>query len=165
MSRRLILAVATLAVAATLTACQQPTEGAPMTLDEAKSEYLAAQAELRASIPAEVAREDLGTVETAALLPCDADPSLFTWPGAMTVSIAPDTDTDAVLDGIADEWSKKDGWTPQRSATSGGAPTLDLTHADGLALGIAALEGNTVLQISGFSPCFAMEDHDPLEKY
>lgn len=165
MSRRLPLAVAAVALAATLTACQQPTEGTPMTLDEAKSDYLAAQAELRASIPAEVVLEDLGTVETAALLPCDADPELFVWPGAMTVSIAPDTDTDAVLDEIAAEWTAKEGWTQERSATSGGAPTLDLAREDGLSLGVAALEGETVLQISGFSPCFAMVDYDPLEKY
>lgn len=165
MNRRVTLIAAAAVLIATLTACQQPTEGTSMTLDEAKSEYLAAQADLRSSIPADVALEDLGTVETATLLPCDTDPERFIWPGAMTVSIAPDTDTDAVLDGIADEWAAKGGWTPERGATSGGAPTLDLAHENGLSIGIAALEGNTVLQISGFSACFALDEYDPLEKY
>lgn len=162
--RRGIAAAAAGLLLATLAACTPSPGDAPPTLERAKADYLDAQSELRAAIPDDVVIDDLGSPQTASLLPCD-DGKTYTWPGATAVVISPDTDTASLIDDIAAEWADRPGWTQTAGALRGGAASLDLFREDGLTVGIAALEDNTQLMISGFSACFAMSDRDPLQRY
>ncbi|TQK18877.1 hypothetical protein FBY40_1366 [Microbacterium sp. SLBN-154] len=162
--RRGIAATAAGLLLVTLAACTPFPADGPLTLEHAKADYMDAQSQLRAAIPDDVVIEDLDSPQTASLLPCD-DGKTYTWPGASAVVISPDTDTASLIDDIAAEWADRPGWTQRTSALGGGGAALDLFRVDGLTLGIAALEDNTQLMISGFSACFAMSDHDPLQRY
>lgn len=161
MSRRLRAAVLTLVLGFGLSACAAQEDEGTMTLDEAKREYLAVQAELRALIPDDVVVEDLGTKDKASLLPCGLEPTGFSWPGSTAVTVHADTDTVAILDDISAAWQERSDWTVDRE----GPTAMVLERADGLYFSVAALEGNTQLRIAGFSLCFELPDHDPHAKY
>ena len=160
-------AAAAAAVIVALTGCASgPGEGAETvskTLDEAKADLWAVEAELVSYVPDEVITERYPHSETArALFECGD--GRYTWPGAMQVAIDPATDTDAILDQIHDDWAPKPDWTAEWVTTES-SRYLSLKHADGLQFAVSAMKGNTVFDIGGFSSCFELTDYSPLHEY
>ncbi len=168
MSRRLVGIAAALAVASMLSACSVSPEEDPvtLTLDDAKSEVLVATDDILALVPDDVVTERFPRAETSRVLfECD-DPDSYYWPGGAQLKIDPSTDAAALFDAIHAAWAERDGWEiTWKERGEAGVYHLDLYRSDGLHLAVMNLESNTVLDVSGFSPCFVLEDYDPNRAY
>ncbi|WP_375386233.1 hypothetical protein [uncultured Microbacterium sp.] len=168
MTRRWALALV-LALAAPLTACAMIPQEAPvtLTLEDAKADVRAAEDEVIALIPADAVTETLPRTETSrTLFTCDTAGTYY-WPGGAQLKIDPSTDSGAVIGAVNDAWSAKDGWkvTWVEQGEKDGVYHLDMLRDDGLHLAVMNLERNTLLDISSFSPCFALDDYDPNRSY
>lgn len=168
MSPRALAAVAVLAAASVLSACSVSSEEDPvtLTLDAAKSEVLVATDDLLALVPEEIVTERFPRTETSRVLFACDDPDTYYWPGGAQLGIDPSTDAAALFDTIHEAWAERDGWEiTWKERGESGVYHLDLYRSDGLHLAVMNLESNTVLDISGFSPCFVLEDYDPNRAY
>ncbi|KAA9106460.1 hypothetical protein [Microbacterium rhizomatis] len=168
MTRRWAMALVLL-LAAPLSACATTPQEAPvtLTLEDAKADVRAAEDEVIALIPSGVVTETLPRTETSrTLFACDG-PDTYYWPGGAQLQIDPSTDSGAVIGAIGDAWSAKDGWkvTWVERGEKDGVYHLDMLRDDGLHLAVMNLEGNTLLDISSFSPCFGLDDYDPNRSY
>ena len=168
MNLRPLAVVAAVAAASVLSACSVSPEEDPMTLtlDAAKSEVLVATDDILALVPEEIVTERLPRTETSRVLFECEEPDSYFWPGGAQVKIDPSTDAAALFDTIHATWAQRDGWElTWKERGEEGVYHLDLYRTDGLHLAVMNLESNTLLDISGFSPCFVLDDYDPNRAY
>lgn len=162
------LAAGLLILIAPLAACSPTPQEDPvtLTLDEAKAEVRQAEDEILALIPPDIVTETLPRQETSSVLFDCEQPGTYFWPGSAQLRIDPGTDSGAVIEAIYDAWAGKDDWTlTWKKQGEEGVYHLDLLRDDGLHLAVANLESNTLLDVSSFSRCFALEDYDPNKSY
>jgi hypothetical protein len=170
MTRRAGAVVAlVVALGAALCACSVTPQEAPvtLTLEDAKAEVFSAEDEVIAAIPADVVTETLPRTEKSRVLfECEA-PGTYYWPGGAQLRIDASTDSGAVIGAIHDTWAAKSDWTVtwKEQGEKGGVYHVDMVRDDGLHLAVMNLEDNTLIDVSSFSPCFALDDYDPNTSY
>lgn len=137
-----------------------------LTLEQAKAQVWEVESEIVALVPESAITERYPHAETSAVLfECD-DPDTYNWPGGTQLAIDPATDSGAIVQEIHDAWAEDPDWELKWvSDGADGVFHLDMYRTDGLHFAVMNLEGNTVLDISAFSPCFVLTDYDPLQSY
>jgi hypothetical protein len=154
-------------LASPLVACSVPVPSSgDLTLDQAKSEVREAEDDILALVPADVVTATLPRPETSAVLfECTA-PGTYYWPGGAQLRIDASADSGAIIGEIHDAWAGRTDWdVTWKKRGEDGVYHLDLLREDGLHLAVANLESNTILNVSSFSPCFALDDYDPNSSY
>lgn len=141
-------------LAAVVSGCASAEKGTSMNLDEAKARTLAVQQEIVDLVPPSGVLDNYTKATSKVLWECDGG---YYWPGHTTLKLDADVDRAAVVASIASRWQAAEGWTVGEETTDAGNPALDLKNSDGTRVFVVMDEAELTLDLSSYSPCFALE--------
>lgn len=139
--------------------------GAPVSLQEAKSETFAFQDEVIALIPeadrqGSIMRTDPATLQDT----CDGV-NVWRWPGSAGIHVDSSFDSEKFLQQLEAEWQQKPGWSTNREDDQNGIE-LRMTRDDGMWISVFPADDPSTIFIGSNSACFQLgEPADPNKEY
>jgi hypothetical protein len=135
-----------------------PHQDENLTLETAKADAIALGEEIATFFPEEHVTASRTVESSKALLPCGEEGDRYAWPGRTTLGVDGVSDQESALDGIANEWESREGWTVERGTSSKGDANVDLEHLDGTSARVSFMRGGTEVWVSVVSPCFLLPE-------
>ena len=127
-----------------------------LTVEGAKRTAMAMEREIAAMVPADTVTS-IDQHPTGVLLSCEGERTAQ-WAGRTNVVVSSPPDADAIIDAIVAEYDGKDGFIAKRRTEVDGAPGAHIVGEYGAGYLVGPSVDKTAIEISSFSPCFAVPD-------
>ncbi len=162
---KFVASVMIAALAFSATACStEPSTDGELTLEVAKFRTMAFERDLAAFVPDGIQGQRRQNEFSSIIYPCLGQPGMAYWPGALTIALKGDFDSDDILDAMERKWADKEGWTVVRKVNNEKIPYLEMSTAEGYRFTVAFF-GGPQFSINSFSACFTEAGLEDYVKY
>lgn len=160
---RVLMVLAAVGLAITMTSCSSPDEGVPapqtsadiaVVIASVKREARQAEKQLLQKIP-EGSIEELSQYPAGSLITCG--PGQKQWAGSSSFNVAAKTSRDTILDEL-ESAAKQEGFQVDRDVAIDGAPRLKISRGAGASMLIGPLGDGVNMDINSFSRCFTVPE-------
>lgn len=159
MRQRIAAAGLLIVVVVAMAGCAMDDGVSNLTLEQAKAVAQSREAEIVASLPAEVVVSVDQTAQ-GSLLSCRGERN-YRWAGSSFVALADEADPQELMDDLHAVYSARPDWRSSRE-TSFDEPEVILDHVEGDGYLVGVSRDPLEVEIFSFSPCFHLpEDRSP----
>ncbi len=148
-----VAAASSLALIMALAGCAS-TSGSSVDISAFKKQTIATERQIAAYVPKADLTNMSYTTSSRVIFPCLGKKNESYWPGTLTATLKPGTETDSILTAIGANWTGKSGWSVFKVTAADGNPSLDIKSDTGYSFTVEFDQG-PVLTINALSACFS----------